>query len=64
MEDCGIETGLSANSPQIGDHILFVVGVGDVDSLDQEPRSDDVLSCVVKLDVQRERIRRRQVQLK
>lgn len=64
MEDRGIELRFSANSPQVGDHFFFVIGVGDVDGLNQEPRGDDVFSAVVKLDVQRERIWRRQVELK
>jgi hypothetical protein len=58
VEDRGVEIGLSANSPQVGDHVLFVIGVSDVDRLNQEPGGDDVFSAFVKLDVERERVRR------
>jgi hypothetical protein len=41
VENCDIKVRLLANIAQIFDHLFFVIGVADVDCLNEKTRCDD-----------------------
>lgn len=56
MENGGIDVGRFAKISQIFDHLFLVIGVGDVDGLNEEAWSQNARFVLVEFDVQRVRI--------
>lgn len=54
MENCHVDWRVLANLSQIAHHLFLVVGVGDVDGLDQESRRLDFGFILVELHVEGE----------
>lgn len=58
MEDCDVDWRVSADFSQVPHHPLLMVGVGDVDRLNQESGRFDARLVVFELDVKREGVSR------